>query len=103
MDPRDMTEELGSRDPRDMTDPLDERGSTLSSDALGERSSAQRHVIEDLIYEHARVAGDVVQIDPQTWAIHGPIAVDSDVIMAAFNSRDEAEAAIKDLRAAEVR
>lgn len=70
---------------------------------LGEQSIAQRRIIEDLIYEHARVARDIVQIDAQTWAIHGFIAVDGEVIMAEFNSRNDAEAAIEQLWAGEVR
>jgi hypothetical protein len=70
---------------------------------LGEQSIAQQRIIEDLIYEHARVARDIVQIDAQTWAIHGFIAVDGEVIMAEFNSRNAAEAAIEQLWAGEVR
>ena len=45
---------------------------------LGEQSNAHQQVIEYLIQVHARVARDVVQIAPSTWAIHGPIAVDGE-------------------------
>ena len=69
---------------------------------LGDQPIAQQRIIEDLIYEHARVARDIVQIDAQTWAIHGFIAVDGEVIMAEFNSRSDAEAAIEQLWAGEV-
>jgi hypothetical protein len=69
---------------------------------VGEQSIAKQRIIEDLIYEHARVARDVVQIDAQTWAIHGFIAVDGEVIMAEFKSRDDAEAAIEQLWAGEI-
>ena len=69
---------------------------------LGDQPIAQQRIIEDLIYEHARVARDIIQIDTQTWAIHGFIAVDGEVIMAEFNSRNDAEAAIEQLWAGEV-
>jgi len=67
----------------------------------GEQSSDYQQVIEDLIHVHARVARDVVEIAPSTWAIHGPIAVDGEVIMAAFSSRAAADVAIDQLWSAE--
>jgi len=66
-------------------------------------SNAYQQIVEGLIQVHARVARDVVQIAASTWAIHGPIAVDGEVIMAAFNSRDAADAAIDELWSAEKR
>jgi hypothetical protein len=71
------------------------------NNGLGEQSSAHRRVIEDLIQVQARVARDVIQITPSTWAIHGPIAVDGEVIMAEFSSRDAAYVAIDQLWSAE--
>jgi hypothetical protein len=68
---------------------------------LGEQSNAHQQIIEYLIQVQARVARDVVQIAPTTWAIHGPIAVDGEVIMAEFNSREGADAAIDQLWSAE--
>ena len=70
---------------------------------LGEQSTAHRQIVEDLIHVHARVARDVVQIAPSTWAIHGPIAVDGEVIMAEFTSRAAADLVIDQLWAAEQR
>lgn len=70
---------------------------------VGEQSNADQQIVEGLIQVHARVARDVVQIAASTWAIHGPIAVDGEVIMAAFNSRDAADAAIDELWSAEKR
>jgi hypothetical protein len=70
---------------------------------VGEQSNAYQQIVEGLIQVHARVARDVVQIAASTWAIHGPIAVDGEVIMAAFNSRDAADAAIDELWSAEKR
>jgi hypothetical protein len=54
-------------------------------------------VLNELVYEHARVSGDTFPIDAQSWAIHGFIAVDGDVIMATFSSREEAQRAIRRL------
>jgi hypothetical protein len=68
-----------------------------------DRTSMTQRVVEDLVYEHARVSGETFQIDAETWAIHGFIAVDGDVIMATFDSRDDAVAAIAHLWAAEQR
>ena len=68
---------------------------------LGRHSNVYEQIIEDLIQVHARVARDVVQIAPSTWAIHGPIAVDGEVIMAQFNSRAAADLAIAQLWSAE--
>jgi hypothetical protein len=76
---------------------------SVMSNELGEQSNAHRQIIEYLIQVHAHVARDVVQIAPTTWAIHGPIAVDGEVIMAAFESRDAADVAIDQLWSAEQR
>lgn len=42
----------------------------------------------------ASVAGDVVEIASGTWAIHGDIPVDRDVIMAEFETYDQARIAL---------
>lgn len=68
---------------------------------LGEQSAAHQEIIEYLIQVRARVARDVLEIAPSTWAIHGPIAVDGEVIMAEFSSRDAAHVAIDQLWSAE--
>ena len=71
------------------------------NDDLGDQSNAHRQIVEDLIQVHARVARDIIQIAPSTWAIHGPIAVDGEVIMAAFTSRAAADLVIDQLWTAE--
>ena len=58
-------------------------------------------IVQALIDQHARVARDILPIDSDTWAIHGPIAVDGEVIMAEFTDVREAEAAVVQLFAAE--
>ncbi len=66
---------------------------------LGGRPDRQLLFLEELVEEHATVAGDVVEIDTHTWAIHGSIAVDGDVIMAEFDTQDEARAVLNELAA----
>jgi hypothetical protein len=66
-------------------------------DEPARRSGPVQQIVDDLVYEHARVSGTAFPIDSHTWAIHGFIAVDGDVIMATFGSRDLATAAIQQL------
>ena len=47
------------------------------------------------------IAGDVVEIDAHTWAIHGSIAVDGDVIMAEYESEEHARIVLGELAADE--
>ena len=53
--------------------------------------------LEELVEEHATIAGDVIEIDTHTWAIHGSIAVDGDVIMAEFDTEEHARHVLEDL------
>ena len=46
--------------------------------------------LRGLIEENAAIAGDVLQIRDNLWAIHGYIPVDCDVLMAEFDSYDQA-------------
>jgi hypothetical protein len=46
--------------------------------------------LRDLIEENASIAGDVVQLADNLWAIHGFIPVDCEVLMAEFDSYDAA-------------
>jgi hypothetical protein len=57
--------------------------------------------LEELVQERATIAGDVVEIDAHTWAIHGSIAVDGDVIMAEYESEAHARIVLDELGAAE--
>jgi hypothetical protein len=49
----------------------------------------------------ANIAGDVVEIDAHTWAIHGSIPVDGDVIMAEYDTLDQARDVLNYLLGAE--
>ena len=47
------------------------------------------------LIQKARVDGDVVAIDDHTWAIHGAIPVDGQVILAEFATPEEAHAILQ--------
>ena len=86
-----MSEDLG-RDPA--------APATTSGDSRSE-PDAQLVFLEDLVEEHAVIAGDVIEIDAHTWAIHGTIAVDGDVIMAEYESEAHARGVLDELSAEE--
>jgi hypothetical protein len=72
----------------------------------GDRRTApdpQLTFLEELVEEHAMIAGDVIEIDAHTWAIHGSIAVDGEVIMAEYDSEERARFALDELSNAEHR
>jgi hypothetical protein len=59
--------------------------------------SSQLKFIEELIDEHAEVAGDIIEVAVNTWAIHGSIAVDGDVIIAEYSTFAEAKTVLDQL------
>ena len=46
--------------------------------------------LRELVSAHVQLHRDVIEIDAQTWAIHGYIAYDGDVIAATFASANDA-------------
>ena len=66
-------------------------------DGANERSHPEVMMIDDRLLEQAAVAGDIVEIDPNTWAIHGSIPVDGEVILAEFDRLENARAALTQL------
>jgi len=50
----------------------------------------QLQFLRELVEEHASVAGDIVRVGHSLWAIHGFFPVDCDVLMAEFDSYDQA-------------
>jgi hypothetical protein len=60
------------------------------TDRRANQSDDQLQFLQVLTEENASIAGDVVQVSANLWAIHGFIAVDGDVLMAEFDSYDEA-------------
>jgi hypothetical protein len=55
--------------------------------------------LNELIEEHATVAGDIAEVGLNTWAIHGVIAMDGEVMMAAFASYEQARIVLDQLSA----
>ena len=73
------------------------------SPASASGSDPQLVFLEELVDEHASIAGDVIEIDAHTWAIHGSIAGDGDVIMAEYDTEEHARIVLHKLSADEDR
>ena len=67
------------------------------NDERREQGDRGQRVIEELIDAHVRFDYDIIAIDDQTWAIHGTIAVDGEVILAQFTTQGEAWSALEQL------
>jgi hypothetical protein len=67
---------------------------------MSELRPAADRVVRTLIEEHIQVSCQLVPIDDHTWAIHGLIAVDGEVIVAEFDDRGEAEVAVEEIAVA---
>jgi hypothetical protein len=62
----------------------------------GSHDEIDRQFAATLEITHAAVAGDVVRIDAHTWAIHGSIPVDGEVLLAEYEeASDAAEALVR--------
>jgi hypothetical protein len=57
--------------------------------------------LEELVDGHASIDGDILEIDAHTWAIHGSIPVDGNVIMAEYDTLDEGTQVLNELFGAE--
>ena len=55
-----------------------------------DQSDDQLRFLQHLVRENASIAGEVVQVREDLWAIHGFIPVDGNVLMAEFDSYDQA-------------
>jgi hypothetical protein len=60
-------------------------------DVTGEPPDGRVEFLRELLDEHAAIAGDVTEIAGNTWAIHGVIPVDGDVIIAEFDTYNQAK------------
>ena len=60
------------------------------NDPYANQPDDQLRFLQDMVRENAAIAGEVVQIGADLWAIHGFIPVDGDVLMAEFDSYDRA-------------
>jgi len=68
------------------------------SDSPDRHLERQLEFLRELLVENASIDGDVLEISKDTWAIHGVIPVDGEVLMAEFDTRDEAIRALDQLR-----
>jgi hypothetical protein len=59
----------------------------------------ERHLefLRALLVENASIDGDVFEIDQDAWAIHGVIPVDGEVLLAGFETYDEANRVLDQL------
>jgi hypothetical protein len=64
-------------------------------------SDADQRIVQEIVEEHIQVSCDLVVIDEHTWAIHGSIAVEGEILVAEFEDRDEAESTVEQIVAAE--
>lgn len=53
-------------------------------------AARQQQLLAELVDAHAEIAGDIVQVGRSRWAIYGSIAVDGHVLVAEYDSPDEA-------------
>lgn len=67
----------------------------MSSQAF--ESTRQLEFLTALVNSHSEVAGDVLQIGTATWAIHGSVPVDGQVLLAEYDSLESAQAALAQL------
>ena len=66
-------------------------------DLVHGQTDQQLQFLRDLVEENAWIAGDVLQIDTAIWAVHGVILVDGNVLMAEFDSYDDARRTLDQL------
>jgi hypothetical protein len=57
----------------------------------------QLRFIQELLDENVPIAGDITEIDAETWAIHGLIPMDGDVIVAEYHSYSEARGVLDEI------
>ena len=50
----------------------------------------QLQFLLELLDDNAYIDGDVLEISADTWAIHGQIAVEGEILMAEFGTYDQA-------------
>jgi hypothetical protein len=55
-------------------------------------------LLDQLVDQRMRAAGDVLEVSLGVWAIHGSIPVDGEVILAEFSLLDEAKSVLDQLR-----
>ena len=68
----------------------------VEANAMMDSGTPDDHVdvVAELRAENVEIDEEVIEIDSQTWAIHGRIAYDGEVIAATFASERDAWAAL---------
>jgi hypothetical protein len=61
------------------------------------RDARQFQLLTSLIEQHAAIAGDVIQIAAHRWAIYGAIPVDGNVLVAEYDTVEEAQGVLRRL------
>jgi hypothetical protein len=70
----------------------------LMYDPRGPQSNRQLQTLGELLEEHASLDGDVLEIRTDIWALHGVFPFAGQVLMAAFDSYDEAKSVLDQVR-----
>ena len=70
---------------------------------LDEPGEPRDEVIDLVLRQHSRLAGDLFQVDTETWAIHGFIPVDGEVLLAEFDRPEAARTVLDQVAAADDR
>jgi hypothetical protein len=61
-------------------------------------AETQIEFLRVLLTEHAEIDCDVIEIREDVWIIHGIFPYEGEVPMAVFNTRDEAQRVLDELR-----
>ncbi len=71
------------------------------NDPRDNQLARQLRFLQALAEENASIGGDVLEIHQDTWVIHGVIPVDGEVLMAEFETYDEAKRVLDGVRDAQ--
>ena len=63
----------------------------------GECPERQLAFLQELLAQRATISGDIIVVGAHTWAIHGSISVDGEVIMAEYDNPDQARLVLGEL------
>jgi hypothetical protein len=69
-------------------------------DPRGPQADRQLQSLGELLEEHALLDGDVLEIRTDIWALHGDFPFAGQVLMAAFDTYDEAKYVLDQVRGA---
>ena len=65
----------------------------------GEHPDRQLAFLQELLAQRAAISGDGGAVGAHTWAIHGSISVDGEVIMADYDNPNQARLVLGELSA----